>query len=343
MPLRRRNFLVLLGSGTSAAIVGADFLKANLVGATTQLLAIANERQIIAAVDSIGEGWERLGGVFSSATGVSPVSWGAGRFDIFCIAGDGSAWHKGWSDAGGWFPSGEGWNRIGGSFKQGTRLSAVSWGKSRFDIFGIAGDGSAWHKGWSDAEGWFPLGEVWNRIGGSFPTTTGLTSVSWGADRFDVFGIAGDGSAWHKGWSNAEGWFPSGEGWNRIGGSFKQGTRLSAVSWGKGRFDIFGIAGDGSAWHKGWSDAEGWFPSGEVWNRIGGGFPTTTGLTSVSWGKGRFDIFGIAGDGSAWHKGWSDAEGWFPSGEGWNRIGGSFLPSGVPVANGPKTTLRNFS
>jgi len=299
MPLRRRNFLVLLGSGTSAAIVGADFLKANLVGATTQLLAIANERQIIAAVDSIGEGWERLGGVFSSATGVSPVSWGDGRFDIFCIAGDGSAWHKGWSDAGGWFPSGEGWNRIGGSFKQGTRLSAVSWGKGRFDIFGIAGDGSAWHKGWSDAEGWFPLGEVWNRIGGSFSTTTGLTSVSWGADRFDVFGIAGDGSAWHKGWSNAEGWFPSGEGWNRIGGSFLPSSKIEAVSWGANRIDLFGIAGN-AVWHKSWNGSD-WEPLGQGWSRLGGSFKPGTDVRAVSWSVNRIDLFGIAGD-AVWHR-----------------------------------------
>src|SRR5258708_1107594 len=94
-----------------------------------------------------------------------------------------------------------------------------------------------------------PLGERWKNIGGQL-SARWLASLSGGPDRLDLFGIAGDGSAWHKAWRGSEGWAPHNQDWYNMGGSFRVGTVLSATSWAKDVLDVFGIGADGAVWHK---------------------------------------------------------------------------------------------
>src|SRR5947208_1471516 len=64
--------------------------------------------------DPAGEGWENVGGTFSSAS-ITPVSWGPDRIDLFGIAGSAGstgAWHKAWRGSQGWDPAGQGWASI---------------------------------------------------------------------------------------------------------------------------------------------------------------------------------------------------------------------------------------
>jgi hypothetical protein len=57
--------------------------------------------------------WERLGGVFSSAPGVT--AWGQNRLDVFGLGTDGAMFHKAW-DGTAWRPSTLDWERLGGVF-----------------------------------------------------------------------------------------------------------------------------------------------------------------------------------------------------------------------------------
>jgi hypothetical protein len=69
-------------------------------------------------------GWESLGGVLTSAPGVS--SWSSGRLDLFARGTDNRLWHKWYS--GGW----SGWESLGGILTSSP--AAVSWGPNRTGI-----------------------------------------------------------------------------------------------------------------------------------------------------------------------------------------------------------------
>src|SRR4028119_1460174 len=142
-----------------------------------------------------GEIWENLGGSFDPGTSLAVVSRAPGVFNIFGLAGN-SVWLKGWSDAGGWFPSVSEWENLGGSFDPGTSLAAVSYGTGNFALFGLAGN-SVWHKGWSDAGGWFPSQSDWQNLGGAFDSGTSLVAISQRPGAINVFGVAGN-QVWHR-------------------------------------------------------------------------------------------------------------------------------------------------
>ena len=142
-------------------------------------------------------------------------------------------------------------------------------------------------------------GEIWENLGGSFDPGTSLAVVSRAPGVFNIFGLAGN-SVWHKGWSDAGGWSPSGSGWDNLGGSFDPGTSLAAVSYGTGNFALFGLIGN-SVWHKGWSDVDGWSPSQSDWQNLGGAFDSGTSLVAISQRPGAINVFGVSGN-QVWHR-----------------------------------------
>ena len=87
---------------------------------------------------------------------------------------------------------------------------------------------------------------------------------------------------------------------------------LSAISWGKGRQDIFGTSSDGNLTHK-WYDGSQWQPAGPAMESLGPlqGNPPT----AVSWGDGRIDICTVGNKGDLLHT-YYDSHGdnaWLPS------------------------------
>jgi C1A family cysteine protease len=80
-------------------------------------------------------------------------------------------------------------------------------------------------------------------------------------------------------------------------------TDPSAVSWGPGHLDIFGIGTDSALWHKWWDGAR-W--NGPAW--LGGRW-SIYGVDAVSWGPYRIDVFGLGMDRALWHK-WWDGSRW---------------------------------
>ncbi len=156
-------------------------------------------------------------------------------------------------------------------------------------------------------------------------TRTAPAIASWGTDRIDIFARGLDKAAYHKAW--AQGWFPSQNDWEPIGGGFD--GALGVESWGPDRLDAFGVGLDKAMWHKAW--ARGWSPGQVEWEPIGGEFLTSPSVTS--WGSDRLDVFALGLDRALWHKAW--AEGWFPSRNDWEPLGGAFISAPTAVSWGP--------
>lgn len=249
--------------------------------------------------------WESLGtpgfGVGMPGLGGLPslVSWGPKRLDVFAVGLPkggpyNQVWH-GWSDGRAWGP-GEWFDPKAALDQQG--LTAVSWGPGRLDIFTMKGDHTSLFHQWFDGQVW---GSEWLEKP-PFGLKGGLSTVSWGPGRLNLFGIGQDGVLWNF-WFDGQHWAP---GWESLGSPpFGLVGTPSAVSWGPKRIDIFAIKSDGGLWHQWWDGAWG---SGEALGSPPGGLTgyiphfLAGGLSTVSWGPNRLDVFAIGGNnGNLWH------------------------------------------
>src|SRR5262249_46116721 len=151
--------------------------------------------------------------------------------------------------------------------------------------------------------------------------------VSWGGDRFDIFGLGIDKRMYHKDWNGIE-WDPrSQERWDPLGGEFN--SQPTVVSWGKDRLDIFGLGTDNGMYHKVW-DGRNWFPSHEDWENMRGRFncAPTAGCTHSE----ALYIFGLGTNNRMFYKAYGinmlGARTWMPVEDGaWDpSLGGEFIP-----------------
>jgi hypothetical protein len=255
----------------------------------------------------IGETW------FPSATGsdqigseafnsgISAVSWGRNRIDVFVRNGE-TIKHATWSGI--W----DAWHSLEGNAI--AQPVATTWGTGRLDVFAEFADGQVWHR-WFDGD-WQP----WQSIGGKI---IGLPCpVSWGPHRLDLSVRGTDDGVWHKSW-NGSSWQPSKLGFGDLG------NRISGnpveVSWGTGRLDLFSQSRENPHYilHKAhWG---GWQPGGKDWLNIGGQSVTGT-LDAVAPSSDRLDMVFLGPDNAIWHKSWNGAN-WVPAGGDWISLGGS--------------------
>ena len=85
---------------------------------------------------------------------------------------------------------------------------------------------------------------------------------------------------------------------------------LSAISWGANRNDVYGVtSGNDTISHK-WWDGQGWGPSADTLEDLGGA--SYTAPVAVSWGENRMDVFSVSAIGDLTHKYW-DGTAWQPS------------------------------
>jgi hypothetical protein len=141
-------------------------------------------------------------------------------------------------------------------------VAVVSPRPNRLDVFAAGAGNQLWHW-WRDGA-ISPNWQVQN-CGGNLPAE-GVSAVSWGTDRIDVFAAstgsgqgpngnplqhwsftASTGSGQNPGNNPLQHWSLDGNqrgGLETLGGNLAPGT-VSAVSSGPNRLDIFGIAGDG--------------------------------------------------------------------------------------------------
>jgi hypothetical protein len=269
--------------------------------------------------------WEPLSDPYG-VHGVSAVSWAPNRLDVFAINRDGRLWHK-WFDNQSWGPA----ELLGpDQLEQGP--TAVSWGPNRLDIFAVkALDATQFHKSQLWHEKWD--GSAWSDelLGEASIGSPLAIPVSWGSNRIDLFASGASGTKlWHGWWNGAWG---QGELFDYGGGSLDYGA--SAASWGANRLDIFGTNGnpsnptgtrlyhrwfDGVAWGAEWRNIP---PLGFSWLEMVGG------ISTVSWGPGRLDLFAIRWDRTLWHY-WFDGQHWAPD---WEMLGSPpFGLTGTPSA-----------
>jgi Subtilase family/Repeat of unknown function (DUF346) len=188
--------------------------------------------------------------------------------------------------------------------------AVASWGPDRLDVFVVGGDRAVYQKAW-DADVWHPS-DKWTRLGGIIEAPAVVTPEE---GRLDVFAIgATNRCVYHKaGVANA--WRPSTEGWERLGDAPMEGAP-AAVSWGRGRLDVFVAGPDRALYHK-WWDGSAWRPSeGGRWERLGGAIIGTP--LAVSWGPRRLDLFAIGPDRAVYHRPFDGS--WSPT---WRRLGGA--------------------
>lgn len=150
-----------------------------------------------------------------------------------------------------------------------------------------------------------------------------LSSIAWGVNRNDIFGIGYYGDVAHKFWDGYQ-WRPSVTDVESLGGLLH--LPPSAVSWGVGRNDIFVVGKDGALLHTYW-DGSAWRPGYKEWEPLAENLSTTNILAVTAREVNRLDIFAIRPDSSIGHK-YYDGSSWQPEGSALADIGAS-TSSGV--------------
>ena len=160
------------------------------------------------------------------------LSWGGNRLDAFYTGRgvDGyHVFHRYW-DGDSWEPPYEDGNLgedLGGPVKG--KIAATSAGEGHIDLVAQSPAGDYVTR-YLDGDSWKP--DTWISLGGSFAGAPATVRVG---DQLHVFGIdAANSTLLHKYWAGSE-WV----GWEDLGGTLK--GRISASSWGPGRFDVFAI------------------------------------------------------------------------------------------------------
>jgi M6 family metalloprotease-like protein len=252
------------------------------------------------------DGPEFLSGQFTEGS-LCAVSWATNRLDIFGVGSDRTLQH--WWYENGWGNNGQA-ESLGGRLSGGRGLCAVSWGANRLDVFAIGGAvGAATLQHWWYENGWGNNGQP-ESLGGDFFGLSGLSAVSWAANRLDIFGIHGrDRTLQH--WWYENGWGNNGQP-ESLGGHLDGDSALSAVSWGANRLDIFGIGHDDGTLQHWWYES-GWGNNGQP-ESLGGLLFGARAVSAISWGANRLDIFGISGHDDTLQHWWYE-NGWGNNGQ----------------------------
>ncbi|MDV3425861.1 MAG: DUF346 domain-containing protein [Bacillota bacterium] len=170
--------------------------------------------------------WEDLGGVLTSAPGVS--SWAPNRLDTFVRGTDNALYHKWWNGSR-WSD----WENLGGNLTSAP--SAVSWGNNRIDVF-ARGQGNRLYHLWWNGVRW----SSWQDLDGNI---TSAPAVSSRADnRLEVFARGQNNQLMTMSWNGTR-W----SNWSNLGGTLTSDP--SAVSWGPNRTDVFARGTNNAMWH----------------------------------------------------------------------------------------------
>jgi hypothetical protein len=153
-------------------------------------------------------------------------------------------------------------------------------------------------------------------------------TVSWGANRLDIFVVGTDRRLYHKAW-NGNRWLPSVTDYEPLGGLIRNGSSPSITCWSPGRLDIVVIGDDRQLYHKAW-DGNRWLPSATGYEPLGGLVRDGGSPAITSWGPGRLDIVVVGDDRQLYHKAWSGNR-WLPSATGYEPLGGIVRDGSSPA------------
>jgi len=152
---------------------------------TRHELAIANQNDLIRR--------RRRMPFVEELEGLTAVSWGANRIDLFWVGADQSLMHR-WFDGSTWSAD----ESLGG--RLASRPAVTVWAENQMEVFAILPDGQLWDRYW-DGIAW----HAWESLGGELSGDPAVSS--WGPDRLDVFASGRDGRLWHRWWNGSE-WVP---------------------------------------------------------------------------------------------------------------------------------------
>jgi hypothetical protein len=179
-------------------------------------------------------------------------------------------------------------------------VSSVS---GRIDCVIRTEDGSAWYSSWTGSS-W----SAWAPLGGVLDSAPAISS--WGANRFDVFGVGQDETLWHISWAGS-----SWSAWESLGGKLKFSP--DCASWGPDEIDCFATGSDNAVWHIRWSGG-GW----GSWESIGGVASSGPAVASVA--SGNLYVYIAGQEGALWGNKW-DGTGW----SGWTPVPMAGMPGGI--------------
>jgi hypothetical protein len=236
-----------------------------------------------------------------------------------------------------------------GQLVQNSSLSAASWGPARWDVFGTYADGTLAHWWYDDGNtGTDTIGrQAQVAAGQRLVPSGGLCAIAGETGQLDVFGVGTGGALVHFWYQPSSGGEPFGQ--EQLGGPlavipgpFEQPNYTqpwggpSVVSPGF-EAQIFAISAEGSLLR--WMGTEG---------------PETIkppkplaplgGLSAVSWGPGRIDVFGAAADGTLLHWWAADESEWgaLPQQVEWD-LGGTLFNSpsqpSIPAVASPLSAV----
>jgi len=159
----------------------------------------------------------------------------------------------------------------------------------------------------------------WTPIAGLVPVVSGLGTIAWGPDRFDLLARTAAGSVVHA-------WFSGGQ-WTTnelIAGRFD--FDVLGAAWKVGEFHAFGVRGN-HVFHQG-NGAGAWWPdwaSGEVNGTV------SSACSTISAGSEQLDLFGRGSNGHLVHKAF--AHGWVDG----------FLDLGLDIPGEPTAVVAGAS
>jgi mannosyl-glycoprotein endo-beta-N-acetylglucosaminidase len=188
--------------------------------------------------------WKSLGGKFGAGKGVAAI-YENGKYHVFGITNAGILYENTFTTKWG------GWKKLGGTL-QGT--PAVTYHGGRFDVFGISpANGQMYQKTYkSGAWG------SWHSLKGGFKAGSGAAAIYDGKD-YHVFGISSAGELTENTFATKWG------GWKALGGAI---TGTPAVTYDKGRYDVFALSStNGAMYHRIYSGGA-W----KAWASLGGDF-----------------------------------------------------------------------
>ncbi len=184
-----------------------------------------------------------------------------------------------------------------------------------------AWDGRIQYKLWTqDKNGWSPGQKTWYDLGGTGTKGTPAL-VSWEPGHADIFVRWADNTIRNKAINivnktiSTETFWPSVTGWNNLGGAAIDSP--VAVSWGKGRLDLFAVFSNGALHWCSWDTSTGKWSG---WTSLGG---DCTGTPAVcAWGPGHIDVIVRWKDGTIRNKAFNDGA-WWPGPTTWAKLGGT--------------------
>jgi V8-like Glu-specific endopeptidase len=289
------------------------------LGNWTQAFVVGGDNQVYTKTHTVPSnpgGWYLRTGA-TTATPVSAVKRSGGGVDAVVRALDGSV--KYMSNA---VSGSSGWQNLGGSIVDAPAVVEVL--PARVEVFGVSPNRRVFQNVITNNSG----NTIWYDLGGT--ATSNVTAISKYPNTIDLFVLGLDGSVWTKRW-NGSSWQPSDTGWTQVGGLFS--GQISAVAWDQNRMDLFGLGqaslSSSKVFQMTWTSGGGWTGPFDLFGTVVGG------VTAVSGGPNKLDIFARSPNGGIFQKTWNGGPTWLPSNNGWTSLGGDMMeiPSVVAIGN----------